>query len=207
MQRRVIAVVACLVLAGCLTGPGATPTPTGDPGEPTVSPTDGGVVSFEYVVRPGSLPETVGHVSVDFAVYVAEHADDIYPCTDGAPLMDNQYDPTPTPLRTPAGDCTRFDVPRVDLADVGDSHTLGPFTVAASRAKAHTLVVHDVTLILANGTTASAVYDTDFRALTERSPPAGTYGIRFDVRDNRGTDRDRRWRFSIEVTRVVPEAD
>ena len=66
------------------------------------------------------------------------------------------------------------------------------------------LVVHDVTVVLANGTETTAVYDTDFRAITERSAPRGRYGVEISVTDYRGADRDLPWRFGIEATRFAP---
>lgn len=205
MPRLLLALLGCVVLAGCLGGPGAGPTP-GGPTEatPTVTaePED---VSVEYRLRAGSIADTVAHVYVDFAVYFAEHPEDVYACTDDAPLMDNQFDPTPTPLPTPAGQCERFDVPRVDLATVNGTRSLGRFDASGTYAGAHTLVVHDVTVVLENGTTADAVYDTDFRAITERSTPSGTHGVVIGVTDYRDSDRDRRWRFGVDVDRFDPD--
>lgn len=208
MPRAVLALVCCLVLAGCLGGPGAVaspgtpegPSPTAA-GEPT---TAGGEVAVEYVVRTGDLPASVRHVSVELAVYFAERPEDVYPCTDDAPLMDNRYDPTPTPLRTPAGRCVAVDLGRIDLAGPNGSRTLNRVAVNRSLAGAHTLVVHDVTVVLENGSAAERVHDTDFRAITERAAPRGRYGVEISVRDYRGTDRDLPWRFGVEATRFDP---
>lgn len=216
MDRLAIAVLLCCVaVTGCIGSPGpGAGTPTPDPGtsetptEPTtgVTPTTGESVSVEYVVRAGSIAETVAHVHVDFAVYVAERPGDVYACTDDAPLYDNQYDPTPTPLPTPAGQCERFDVPEVDLASLDGERSLGEFDVDATYS-GHTLVVHDVTVVLENGTTASSVYDTDFRAVTEEEPPSGTYGVEIGVTDYSESDEDRSWRFGVLVDQFDPDAD
>lgn len=210
MTRPVFVLLGCLVLAGCLGPPGTVPA-TGSANGPATpstmsaaSTTDHGTLSFGYVVRPGSVPDAVSHVYVDFAVYLAERPDDIYACTDGAPLLDNQHDPTPTPLRTPAGQCERFDLPRVDLATLDGPRTLGRFTANASAAGAHTLVVHDVTVVLENGTAAPNVYDTDFRAVTEAAAPSGTYGVEINVTDYEGSNRDVPWRFGVDVRRFDP---
>lgn len=205
MVRLLVGLLGCLLVAGCLAGPGAAPASPDVTEAPTVSSesqTEAPVLTFEYDIDRGTVADTVSHVYVEFGVYTAERASDVIPCTDGAPLMDNRYDPTPTPVRTPAGNCTSFDAQRIDLTTLNGSRTLGPFRVPANRANAHTLVVHDVTLVLENGSTASAVYDTDFRAITETAPPSGTYGIEVNVTDYGGTDRDVPWRFGISLSRV-----
>lgn len=207
MPRAVFALICCVVLAGCLGGPGAvTPPGTGDAPSPTAAnpPPTGGEVAVEYVIRAGAIPASVRHVYVDLAVYLAERPDDVYPCTSDAPLLNNRYDPTPTPLRTPAGRCAAFDLSRIDLAGPNGSRTVERVAVNRRIAGAHTLVVHDVTIVLENGSTASRVHDTDFRALTERSAPTGSYGVEISVMDYRGTDRDLSWRFGIEATRYDP---
>lgn len=207
MVRRAILLAACLVLAGCLGDPGTGPGPTG--------PTDGTPMASEpsatderlavsYVLRAGNIPETVAHVYLDLAVYLAEHAEDVYACTDGAPLMDNEFDPSPTPLPTAAGRCERVDVERVDLARLNGTRTLGPFTASGTYSGGHSLVVHDVTVVLENGTTATSVYDTDFRAVTEQATPSGSMGVEIGVADHRGSD-DLRWRFAVTVDRYDPD--
>lgn len=205
MSRLLLALLGCVVLAGCLGGPGADSTHS-EPNDatPTVTaePED---VSVEYRLRVGDIADTVAHVYVDFAVYFAEHPDDVYACTDAAPLMDNQFDPTPTPLPTPAGECERFDVPRVDLAALNDTRTLGPFTASGTYAGGHSLVVHDVTVVLENGTTAEDVYDTDFRAITEEVPPSGADGVEISVTDYQDSDENLRWRFGVDADRFDPD--
>lgn len=207
MARRAILFGACIVLAGCLGGPGTGPAPT--------EPTDGTPMASEpsatderlavsYVLRAGNMPETVAHVHLDLAVYLAEHAEDVYACTDGAPLMDNEFDPSPTPLPTAAGRCERVDVERVDLARLNGTRTLGPFTASGTYSGGHSLVVHDVTVVLENGTTATSVYDTDFRAVTEQATPSGSMGVEIGVTDHRGSD-DLRWRFAVTVDRSDPD--
>lgn len=207
-----------LAVAGCLGGPRIgteteAPTPT-EPGEaptesatPTTPRTDGGNDSVEYVVRPGSIADGIAHLYVDFAVYLSEHSEDIHPCTDDAPLQDNKYDPTPTPLPMPAGQCERFDVPEIDFATLDGTRSLGRFDASATYSGAHTLVVHDVTVVLENGTTASDVYDTDFRAVTEPATPSGAYGVEIGVTDYEGSDTSLRWRFGVDVERFDPTED
>jgi hypothetical protein len=206
MTRLLLALLACVVLAGCLGGPGAD-TPGGPTGAtPTVTGTaESEEVSVEYRLRAGSIADTVAHVYLDLAVYFAEHPEDVYACTDDAPLMDNRYDATATPLPTPAGQCERFDVPPVDLAAMNDTRALGPFEASATYAEAHTLVVHDVTVVLENGSTAEDVYDTDFRAVTDRARPSGTHGVEIGVTDYRGSDENLRWRFGVAVETFDPE--
>lgn len=207
MARLLLAFLGCVVLAGCLGGPGAGPAP----GEPTdATPTAGGTaileeVSVEYRVRAGAIADPVAHVYVDFAVYLAERPEDVYACTDDAPLMNNRYDATPTPLPTPAGQCERFEVPRIDLAAMNGSRTLGPFDASGTYAGGHTLVVHDVTVVLENGSTVEDVYDTDFRAVTEQARPSGTHGVEIGVTDHRDTEQTLRWRFAVGVERFDPD--
>lgn len=204
MTRLALALLGWIVLAGCLGGPGADPT-TGEPTEATPTVTaEPENVSVEYRLRAGAIADTVAHVYVVFAVYFAEHPEDVYACTDDAPLMDNQYDATATPLPTPAGQCERFDGPRVDLTTVNGTRSLGRFNASGAAAGAHTLVVHDVTVVLENGTTANDVYDTDFRAVTERSAPSGTYGVVIGVTDHRGSDQVR-WRFGVDLDQFDPD--
>lgn len=207
-----VVLVGCLALAGCLGSPGFdSPTPAGD--TPTSSETphrstpEAGNASVEYVVRSGRIASSVAHVYVDFGVYFAERPDDIYACTDGAPLLDNQYDPTPTPLATPAGDCHAFSVPRLDLAAINETRSLGRFTADATDTGAHTLVVHDVTVVLENGTTASKVYDTDFRAVTKRESPAGTHGVEIGVVDGNRSDVPKSLQYLVAVERFDPGDD
>lgn len=210
-MNRLLLVVVLVVVAGCLGAPGAgTPasgseTPTASPTQAT--PTEGETVSVEYVVRRSSMADSIAHVYVDFAVYFVQHPEDIHACTNGAPLFDNEYDPTPTPLPTPAGQCKRFEVSRVDVAALDGPQSLGEFTANRTYSGGHTLVVHDVTVVLENGTTASNVYDTDFRAVTERTPPSGTHGIEFTVTDYEDSSKSLRWRFGVESERFDPTDD
>lgn len=212
MERLLLVVVmAAVAVAGCLGAPGPG-TPTSDSETPTPSPTQAApteeeTVSVEYVVRSGSIADSISHVYVDFAVYFAQHPEDIYACTNGAPLLDNKYDPTPTPLPTPAGQCKRFDVPRVDVAALDGTRSLGEFTANGTYSGGHTLVVHDVTIVLENGTTASDVYDTDFRSVTERTTPSGTHGIEFTVTDYEDSDKSLRWRFGVESEQFDPTSE
>lgn len=210
-RRRYLALVGGSVaaLTGCVDrSQSGDPSTTGS-GIGTATRTAGAPgVSVEYVVRAGSIPDHVAQLSVDFAVYFAERSDDVYPCTDDAPLMDNRYDPEPTPLPVPEGECEQFDVPRVDVAALDGTRTLGPFEANDTFSGGHTLVAHDVTLVLEDGTFATEVHDTDFRAVTERTTPSGTYGVEIGVTDYEGTDDPPRWRFGIHTERfeVPPDA-
>jgi hypothetical protein len=200
-RRRYLVSVGAAVgsLAGCVdrfSGGDASPTDS-----VTATPRPG-QVSVEYVLRAGQIPDDVAHVNVDLAVYLAERPDDIESCTAGAPLSDNRYDPTPTPLPTPAGQCTSFTVDEVDVAALDSPRLLGPFEASATYSGGHTLVVHDVTVVLDDGTTVSDVYDTDFRAVTERATPAGTYGVEIGVSDVGESDHS--WRYEVGVVRFDP---
>ena len=191
-RRRYLALAAASVtsLTGCL----GRVTENDSPVRPSG-------VSVEYVVRPGSIPDDVAHLYVDFAAYLAERSDDVYSCTPGAPLMDNEYDPTPTPLPEPEGACEGFDAGRVDVAALDGPRRLGPFEADGRFTGGHTLVAPDPTLVIADGTTATDVYDTDFRAITERTAPSGAYGVEIGVTDYAGTDESPRWRYGIDVER------
>lgn len=207
MSRLLLAgVIAAVAAAGCVGVPGAggPGTATGTPTPSATTASTGEPVSVEYVVRKGSIADGVAHVYVDFAVYFASTPDDVYPCTDEAPLYDNQYDPTPTPVRTPAGLCKRFDVQRVDIAALDGPRSLGEFTADGTYDGGHTLVVHDVTVELENGTTVDDVYDTDFRAVTERTAPSGSYGVTFTVTDH-ADDESLRWRYGVDAEPFDPD--
>lgn len=196
-----------IALAGCVGAPGAGTATDATPDSRPGTTATGEPAVVEYVVRAGPLPDTVRHVYVEFAVYFAERPDDLVPCTDGAPLMDNRYDPTPTPVRTPAGQCASADLGRVDLVALESPRSLGELAVNGSVDGGHTLVVHDVTIVLQNGSTATAVHDTDFRAILDESPPAGTYGVEIGVTDFNSTDESRPWRFGVNVERFDPTAN
>lgn len=209
MRWSLIAVLlGVVVISGCLGGTvGGSPSPapsTVGASEPTASASTTGERSFAYVVRAGGIPDGIAHVYLDLAVYLAERPGDVVACTEGAPLFDNRYDPEPTPVRTPAGDCETVEVPRIDLAAVNGSRTLGPFSRSDTYAGGHSLVVHDLTIVLENGSTATAVHDTDFRAVFEESPAAGRYGVLIGVTDHRGAEGAPPWRFGIEVERFDP---
>lgn len=186
--------------------PGETPT-IGETATQVPETTERGNVSVDYVVRADSIADNVAHVYVDFSVYFAEYAEDIYACTEGAPLFENKYDPTPTPIATPAGHCAEFDAPRVDITTLNGTQSLGRFNASARYSGGHTLVVNDVTVVLENGTTASDVYDTDFRAITEQTTPSGIYGIEFSVTDYKDSDRDVLWRYGIDAERFALATD
>lgn len=215
MRRRPLcALLGCLLVAGCL-GVSGVGSPTATPAEPTATPTGTATATptatppetprptravASYAVHPGPVAEGVAHVYVAFALYLAERPEDVHACTDDAPLMDNRYDPTPTPLPTPAGECRRVDAERVDLAALEGPRTLVRVETAGETA-AHSLVVHDVTVVLENGTTARRVHDTDFRAMTERQPPNGSYAVELGVVDRGSAGPD--WRFEVTVEQVT----
>lgn len=208
MNRALAAVLCCLAVCGCLGAPSATPTATGVPADtPALTPTPtaasnvtatptasavpsgsdaptttGGNVSVAYVVRLDSVPAHVANVTVEFeGVYFAEQSDDLIGCAGVSPLMDNRYDPTPTPLPTPAGACQEFPAPTVELNDTGVTHSLGTFEASGRFDGGHMLVVGDVRVVLANGTEPTQVYDTDFRASHRESRPEGTVGVGFTI--------------------------
>ncbi len=205
----VLLVGGMAVVGGCLADPGATtggsPTPTIETptlatGTPTTqmpttetstplatgTVTESDALSVKYVVRVDSLPANVSHMSVDFSVYFAEDVNSIRSCTGSVPLMDNQYDPTPTALPTPEGECHQGGRPTVTLSPATGSQSLGTFTAPGRFDGAYMLSIHDVRVVLDNGTTASEVYDTDFRAHIGQEPASGTVGVAFTV--EHGTD-------------------
>ncbi|MFC7142611.1 hypothetical protein ACFQMA_22605 [Halosimplex aquaticum] len=224
-RQALFGILLCLVVAGCIGGPGPstpasgtetpaggvtptaetgdgagsgvdTPTPTpgsetshrSTPAESTTSdgrsgtPTAAGNVSVEYLVRVDSLPDHVANVTIEFgSAYFSEVPDDLRSCSGVEPLMDNRYDPTPTPLPTPAASCWEADAPSVTLAPGDGTRSLGRFTASERYSGGHMLVVRDVVVTLENGTAATQIYDTDFRAVYRTEPAAGRHGVGFTV--------------------------
>ncbi|MFB6151314.1 MAG: hypothetical protein ABEJ40_05855 [Haloarculaceae archaeon] len=184
--------------------PAITPvTPTGDPGLKGPR-TDRGALSVSYVVTGESFPSNVSHVYVDFVAYVTEKSDDVGPCIGTHSLYSNRYDPTPTPLPTPAGRCEAFDAGRVDVANLAGATVLGPFEANATYSGAHALFVSDVTVVLDDGTEATDVYDTNFRAIEVSGRPDGMYGVSFSVTDLAGTNATVAWRYDVDAEPFEP---
>lgn len=222
MRRRALLTLAGAgfgSLTGCLSSPEGTNSPgESDTRSPTRSRTDSPTttgsptstsppVTASYLVRPGPIADGVAELRIQPAVYLAERDGEAVFCTDGAPLFDNRYDPTATPVPVPEGDCEGFALRTVDVAGLDDARSLGTVEAAGRFDGGHTLVVHDTTVVLDDGTTTTDVHDTDFRVLTEGSAPSGRYGFEVGVRDEGpAAERDTRWRWTVTVTRFDPVA-
>ena len=170
----------------------ATPTPTPEPADLTV----------EYVIRPGAVPSEFQSVTVEFEVVFAERASDLDRCI--GPLLGSKYEPTPTALPTPTGACQSQSGLSVDLTEIEGTETLGSFTVDGRFDGAYALVVRDVVPVFADGTAPTAVYDTDFRAHTQRGRGSGRYGVEIGITDAGGGVP---WDYAVYERSVDPDAN
>ena len=170
----------------------ATPTPTPEPADLTV----------EYVIRPGAVPSEFQSVTVEFEVVFAEQASDLDRCI--GTLLGSKYEPTPTALPTPTGACQSQSGLSVDLTGIDGTETLGPFTVDGRFDGAYALVVRDVVPVFADGTAPTAVYDTDFRAHTQRGRGSGRYGVEIGITDAGGGVP---WDYAVYERSVDPNAN
>lgn len=172
-----------IALAGCAglsadapTDAGTTPTddsPTTD----TPTPTPAGDVSVEYVLAAGDLPDGLRSANVTLRVVFVEREGDLGPCW--SEVFTGPYQPTPTPIPPPEGDCHRSRTASVDLADVEGDRSLGTFTAPASFAAGHGLVVTDATATYENGTTTTAIRGTGGHLANEvRGRPDGRHRVR-----------------------------
>lgn len=162
-----------------MSSPG-TPTAGAEDGSPTPTTTPTAEpVTVEYVVRAGSIPDEFDSVTVHFEVAFAENRGDVRECT--GTMMDSRYDPTPTPLPTPSGECHTVEDLTVDLTGINGTRSLGTFTVEGRFGTEHALVVHDVVPTDENGSRVERIHDTDFRGLERHGP--GRYGLEIGVSD------------------------
>lgn len=183
MRRQLPAtfVVLAVALAGCAAvAPDASPTRDGEPtatATPTgTSPTPDGNVSVEYVVRAGDLPDELRSVTVKVQVVLAERASDMGPCWGEA--FTGPYQPTPTPVATPSGDCYRSASVDFGLSDGEDDGSRIWVAAPGSFDAGHGLVVTDVQATYRNGTTTAAIRGTGGHlARSVRGRPDGSHGV------------------------------
>jgi|GEM_PF-1727343 len=181
------------------TGTGTAGTASTGTGSPTSTPQPGNL-TVEYVVRSGSVPSELGSVTVEFEVVFAERAGDLQECI--GTLLGSRYEPTATPLPTPAGGCHSESGLSVDLAALDGTQTLGPFTVDGRFDGAHALVVRDVVPAYGNGTAPTAIHDTDFRAHVESGRSPGRFGVEIGVAIAAGADTP--WKYAVVDRDFVP---
>lgn len=190
-RRRLLASVGGLLAAGAAgctasgtDAPGGTPddgTTTDDPttNDPTTTDdptTTAGNDSVEYVVEAGAIPGEIGSLSVTLRAVVVETEADFENNRCWRETYRGPHKPTITPIRTPAGDCSRSEAVTLDLTEVSGGRSLGPFDVPGSSA-GHGLIVTD----------AAAEYD-------DGSPVAslkGSGGLRVNLVEGRPADRYR----------------
>jgi len=188
-----------------------TPTPTGPTGTQSAIETASatatvprGNASVEYVIRMDSLPDHVANVTIEFGgVYFSERSDDIDSCAGVQPPMDNRYDPTPTPLPTPAGACwDAGSASAVTFVSGDGERSLGTFEAPGRFDGGDMLVVRDVVVRLENGTAAKKVYDTDFN-VARTEPATETVGLAVSISyDPDSTDRP--WDYTVETSLFDP---
>jgi len=226
------AVLVCIAVTGCVGGPTTptptaestrsptlsdTPTPTSSDGSETSVSTlttgesDGSAtattrpenVSVEYLVRVDSLPDHVANVTIEFGgVYFSEVPRDIDSCAGTTPPMDNQYDPTPTPLPTPAGACWGTDAPTVTLTPEDGTRSLGRYEAPGRFDGGDMLVVRDVVVRFDNETVAKRVYDTDF-LVARREPTTETFGLAVSISYNPSVS-EAGWVYSVDASAFDP---
>lgn len=184
--------------------PTDTETPTSTDAEPSASTsTDAGTppspstsipepVTVEYVVRAGSIPDEFDSVTVHFEVEFAENRGDVRECT--GTVLDSRYDPTPTPLPSPTGECRTVEDVTVDLTEVNGTHSLGNVTVPGRFGAEHALVVRDVVPVYENGTRVERIHDTDFRGPYRHG--AGRWGLEIGVSD---APDDVGWTYQVDA--------
>jgi hypothetical protein len=191
-MRRValhLAVAAVVLFAGCAaptnpaTGspgaePTATPPPTGP--TPTATPTPAGDLAVEYVVAAGTIPDDFESVSVTVRIVFVERADDVGPCWRGT--YTGPYEPTPTPIPPPRGECRRSAPVAVDLTELDGERSLGTVVVPGRFDAGHALIATNVTATYANGTRVTGLRGaTGKRVAVVEGPPAGPYRVTLSV--------------------------
>lgn len=182
-------VLFAVVLAGC-TAASQTPTdlsepPSGQRSTASQAPPSTGADlhskrSVEYVVRAGSIPETFSAVEITFQAVFVEQPTDLGSCYPD--VFTGPYQPTLTPLPTPAGECTRSTPVTVDLADLAGPTSLGSATAPASTS-GHALIATDVTVRRDNGSRVESVKNIGGAELIRSpKPPDGRYGLEVEIR-------------------------
>jgi hypothetical protein len=186
-----LAVAVVILLAGC-----AAPTaPPDGGGSPAATPTDGsppatetpppattapGEVGVEYVVRAGTVPDAFQSVTVTLQVVFVEEPGDMGPCW--RETFSGPYEPTPTPIAMPEGDCYRSETVTVDLAALDGDRSLGRITAPGSYDVGHALVATNVTATDRNGSAVGGIRGaTGKRVAVVEGEPAGRYRVTLSV--------------------------
>ena len=181
-QKALLLVTVSLLLAGCTTVTSESTPVDGSvtPSQAESSPTataDGAPV--EYVVRAGEIPDEFGSVTVTLQVYFVEDTDDLGPCYPD--VFSGPYEPTITPLPTPAGHCHSSEPLSVDLTEIDGEHSLGNVT-APSQASGHAVIATDVEATHRNGTSITATKGASGAELMRsENPPDGPYGVELGI--------------------------
>jgi hypothetical protein len=173
-----------LALVGCAGGTGGAPdSPTGTA---TAAPPPATVT---YVVRAGPVPAEFASLTLrPRAVFVTDAADlgPCYPAAYGGP-----YEPTITPLPTPAGDRVRTRSYEVVVTDLDGPRTL---TVEApASARGHALLAAEARATHRNGSTVGEIRGATTTELAEfegRPVDGARHGVtvRVDAHDDRRYD-------------------
>jgi hypothetical protein len=194
-----LSVALLLVFAGCL-GPtdGTDATTTDGPAESltetvtktptatdTTTPTDTSTatatpVSVSYSISAGEIPENFKSMYVTFQVVFVEQSGDIPACWRDT--YHGPYKPTPTPLKTPSGECHRSNPITVNLTALDSPRTFEAFTAPGRFDAGHGLIVTQISATYDNGTQVSGIRGTGgYRANVVEGRPSGSYRLRFGV--------------------------
>ncbi|MEF8884281.1 MAG: hypothetical protein V5A44_04055 [Haloarculaceae archaeon] len=185
--------VTTAVTTAPATGTGtATRAATTAPGTagPTPTPAD---FAVEYLVTGGSFPDAFQSVTVEFEVAFAQRADDLDYCIGG--LFSGKYEPTATPLPTPAGDCRSVSGITVNLTGLDGTRSLGPFVAPGRFDGAHALVATDFVAVYENGTRVTDIDDIDFVVHRQEGRDPGYYGVQIGVTGE--TAPGEPWRYAV----------
>lgn len=189
-QSLTLVLAASLLTTGCLAGAPATP----DGESPTVSDTEsdrppstdgdgtattpGDGRTVEYAVRAGEIPDEFRSVRVTLQVVFVTDTDDFGPCYPE--IFTGPYEPTITPLPTPAGECYRSETVTVDLADLDGERSVS--ATVPDDAVGYALLVTDVAAVDRNGTEVTTIKGIGGREVFTSSslsdgPRTATIGI------------------------------
>ncbi|MFB6200723.1 MAG: hypothetical protein ABEI98_01805 [Halorhabdus sp.] len=167
-----ICVVLLLSVGGCLGTQSADsttrqPEPTTQPAPSTTQSTTATTQSTDtqatstspadsvvYHITGSAAPDELKAATATVRIVLAERGTDLGPCW--ADVYRGPYQPTITPIATPAGTCHRSDAVAIDLTDTNRTVS----TPVPDDSSGHAFVVTDIRVTLPNGTVTAAIRDT-----------------------------------------------